>query len=243
MRLPEFLTELSPLRETLEAAGQGEAALEEETAARNRQVIVGEADTGLSLWEADYGLPEGTGRSLSDRRGEILAAMAGGRTLTPACLEELCRTLGGAERGTVTEEFQEWRVIVDASAQGRIPPGEETLRRVLEKLKPAHLTMEIVVSGELEGAGERYSALTAGPQAELRGDDAARLRAGKTLTDRGGGLEEWRGTDAFPGGGLRTAALRGGGRADLRGDDILRAGPVGGAVLRGGMLAEVKAEG
>ena len=70
MRLPEFLTELSPLRETLEAAGQGEAALEEETAARNRQVIVGEADTGLSLWEADYGLPEGTGRSLSDRRGD-----------------------------------------------------------------------------------------------------------------------------------------------------------------------------
>lgn len=238
MRLPEFLTELSPIRETLGAIGQGEAALSGETAERNRQVIIGEADSGLSLWEADYGLPDGTGRSLEDRRAAIFAAMAGGRTLTPACLEELCLTLGGAERGRVTEEFQEWRFTVEASSRGKIPPGEAALRRVLEKLKPAHLTMEIVVSGELEGKGARHSALTAGPQAELRGDDVQRLSAARALGTRGGGQRELRGNDAFPGRGGCAAALPGAWLLELRGDDIQRAGPVRGLTLRGGMMME-----
>ena len=238
MRLPEFLTELSPIRETLEAIGRGEAALAEEVEERNRQAVVREAEDGLSLWEADYGLPGGTGRSPEDRRTDILTALAGGRTLTPAYLEELCVTLGGAERGTVTEAFQDWRVTVDASSRGKIPPGEAALRRALERLKPAHLTMEIMVSGELEGKGARYSALTAGPQAELSGDDVLRLESGKHVLDRGGGLEELHGNDAVPGTGARASALPGTRLMELSGDDIRRGGRAWRIVLHGGVMEE-----
>lgn len=238
MRLPEFLTELSPIRETLEAIGRGEAALAEEVEERNRQVVVREADGGLSLWEADYGLPDGTGRSPEDRRTDILTALAGGRTLTPAYLEELCVTLGGAEKGVVTEDFQDWRVTVDASSQGKIPPGEAALRRALERLKPAHLTMEVVVSGELEGKGARYSALTGGPQAVLSGDDILRLESAKPLCARGGGLGELSGGDAFPGRLDRPSALPGTGLMELAGDDIQRGGRPWRLLLHGGVMAE-----
>ncbi len=241
MRLPEFLTELSPVRETLDAAGRGEAALSAEAAERNRQVVVGEAEDGLSLWEADYGLPDGTGRSPEDRRTDILTALAGGRTLTPAYLEELCLTLGGAEKGGVTEEFWDWRVVVEASSRGKVPPGEAALRRALERLKPAHLTMEIVVSGELEGKGARYSALTAGPQAELYGDDVQRLEGGKALRVRGGGLKELAGGDAFPGRLAGRPSLTGAGLLELEGDDVLRCGRARRLSLRGSVMEETRA--
>ena len=47
MRLPEFLTELSPIRETLTALEQGEKAMAEDAAEKNAQVCVASADRGL----------------------------------------------------------------------------------------------------------------------------------------------------------------------------------------------------
>lgn len=83
MRLPEFLTELSPVRETLAALEQGENAMAEAVAEKNGQVCVETATGGLTLWERDYGLPvPGGGRDggppcrRPGRHGR-------GRTLTP----------------------------------------------------------------------------------------------------------------------------------------------------------------
>ena len=50
MRLPEFVTEISPIRETLAALEQGESALAGEVAEKNKQVSVATATDGLSLW-------------------------------------------------------------------------------------------------------------------------------------------------------------------------------------------------
>lgn len=71
MRLPEFLTELSPVRETLAALEQGENAMAEAVAEKNGQVCVETATGGLTLWERDYGLPVpggGLGRGSPCRR-------------------------------------------------------------------------------------------------------------------------------------------------------------------------------
>lgn len=46
MRLPEFLTELSPVRETLAALEQGENAMAEAVAEKNGQVCVTTATGG-----------------------------------------------------------------------------------------------------------------------------------------------------------------------------------------------------
>lgn len=174
MRLPEFLTEISPIRETLAAIGAGEEALSGAAAEKNEQLCVGTAGTGLSLWEADYGLPDRTGGDPVGRRAAVRAAMAGGRTLTPAYLQELCVTLGGADCGEVTEDFARWRVAVDAVTQGRAPADPGPLEKALERLKPAHLEITVTPRGELPAETGRFSGLTGGALIEVSGDDVLR---------------------------------------------------------------------
>lgn len=149
MRLPEFLTELSPIRETLEALEQGETAMADAVAEKNKQVSVASADRGLSLWERDYGLPVREGAALENRRAAVRAAMAGGRTLTPAFLKELCVTLGGADRGEVEEDFPNWHVTAVAVGRGRFPEDTAPLERAAERLKPAHLEVFVVPGADM----------------------------------------------------------------------------------------------
>ena len=190
MRLPEFVTELSPIRETLAALEQGEQAMADAVAEKNAQVCVSSADEGLSLWERDYGLPVREGASLEDRRADIRAAMAGGRTLTPALLRELCVTLGGADRGEVEEDFPNWRVTAEAVSRGRIPENTALLERAVEKLKPAHL--EVVVMPGADMASDRWAALTGGVMTEITGDDIQRATLCRRCALTGGVLEEIR---------------------------------------------------
>ena len=152
MRLPEYLTRLSPVGETLAAMEAGEEALAAEVAERNAQLTVSTADTGLDLWEADYGLPVRAGGDIPDRRAAILAAMAGGRTLTPALLRELCVRLGGGDWGEVEEDFPHWAVTALAVCRGRMPESSGALARAVERLKPAHLAVAVLPTAELETA-------------------------------------------------------------------------------------------
>ena len=188
MRLPEFVTELSPIRETLAALEQGETALADAVAEKNKQVCVSSADEGLPLWERDYGLPVREGASLEDRRADIRAAMAGGRTLTPALLRELCVTLGGADRGEVEEDFPNWRVTAEAVSRGRIPENTALLERAVEKLKPAHL--EIVVMPGADMVSDRWAALTGGVMVEITGDDIQRSDCARYAALTGGVMVE-----------------------------------------------------
>ena len=167
MRLPEFLTELSPIRETLEALEQGETAMADAVAEKNAQVSVASADEGLALWERDYGLPVREGAPLEERRATVRAAMAGGRTLTPAFLKELCVTLGGAHRGEVEEDFPNWHVTAVAVGRGRFPEDTAPLERAAEKLKPAHLEVEVLPGAALEAS--HRAALTGGVMMEIWG--------------------------------------------------------------------------
>lgn len=190
MRLPEFLTGISPIRETLAAIGAGEGALANVVAEKNQQVLVGSAGEGLSLWEADYSLPDRAGGDPAGRRAAIRAAMAGGRTLTPAYLRELCVTLGGADYGEVTEDFAHWRVAVDAVTKGRVPADPGPLEKALERLKPAHLEISVTPRGELMAGTGRFSALAGSTLAELRGDDVLRGALSRGAALAGGVMAE-----------------------------------------------------
>ena len=160
MRLPGFVTELSPVGETLAALEQGEKTMADAVAEKNAQVCVASADEGLSLWERDYGLPVREGAALEDRRAAVRAAMAGGRTLTPALLRELCVTLGGADRGEVEEDFPDWSVTVLPVSRGRIPANTAPLERAAAKLKPAHLEVSVVPGADMEA--QRWAGLHGG---------------------------------------------------------------------------------
>lgn len=172
MRLPEFLTQISPVRETLESIALGEAALTEAVEEKNRQVCLETAESGLSLWEADYGLPDRTGGDAAVRRAAVRAAIAGGHTLTPAYLRELCVTIGGGDEGRVEEDFPRWHVTAEAVCRGGIPAGAALLERTVTRMKPAHLAVEVAASARLESAAIRRA--YGGVLAELRGSDAIR---------------------------------------------------------------------
>ncbi len=191
MRLPEFVTELSPIRETLAALEQGESALAEAVAEKNAQVCVSSADQALSLWERDYGLPVREGAAPEDRRAAVLAAIAGGRTLTPALLAELCVTLGGADRGEVEEDFAHWQVTAAAVTRGEVPADIARLERAVERLKPAHLEVMVVPGAALEAS--RRAALHGGVMVEVTGDDVQRGAAERYAALTGGVLMEIRG--------------------------------------------------
>lgn len=237
MRLPEFVTELSPVRETLEALSAGEEALRADAEEALRQVHVDTADRGLALFEADFSLA----RREEDaaRRALIKAALAGGRTLTPALLEELCRTIGGGDWSQVNEDFENWTVTAYAAAFGRLPPGAEVLDAAVRRLKPAHLAVEAHPAGVFWPEVGRRFGLTGAAGGDLSGDDGLRAGAARGAALYGGTCRELSGGDGVRAGAAREAAAYGGTCLELSGDDGARAGERLRLGLTGGLCLEL----
>ena len=170
MRLPEYLGRISPVGETLDAIAAGEQALEQNIEAENSRLSVASADRdGLSLWEADYALDDGTGLPLEARRTKIRTAMSGAATLTPAYLKELCVTIGGADDGEVAEDFPHWAVQVRPVTRDRGDTDTALLQESIRKLLPAHLALEVVPCAALMAADRVFAVLSTGTVAQLRG--------------------------------------------------------------------------
>jgi len=165
-RLPEFFVKISPIGEVLAAAEGEQARLEAETAARNDQLTVSTADTGLMLWEQDYGLS--SLGDLATRRGRVRAALTGGeRPFTPEALRQLAITVGGAGAVSVEEDFANYRVVVTgAFADGS---SIEALEEAIERFKPAHLQVALNPTTELTGTLKLYPVLSGAVFAELTG--------------------------------------------------------------------------
>ena len=158
MRLPAFVKKISPIGETLEAMEAGTALLAEEAAERNRQLSVATADSGLSLWEADYSLPASGDTEM--RYARILAAMAARRTLTVEELKAMAVIVGGADGAEVEEDFSNWRAMLTALYKNRVPEDVTVLRETVRRQKPAHLTVEVEPLTTVNGGIRRYTALT-----------------------------------------------------------------------------------
>ncbi len=231
MRLPEFLTKLSPVRETLEALETGEALLASDVEEAMRQLYIDTADRGLRLWEADFSL-EGGGTDEA-RRAAVKAALAGGRTLTPDFLAELCRTIGGGDWSQVNEDFENWTATAYAAAFGSVPKGAGALEAAVERLKPAHLAVEVHPAGVFSLAGGWRSALTGGTCREARGDDGLPAPAERRAALTGGLSPEVSGGDAFEAGSLRRAKLSGAACREVSGTDAAGAGTARHTALTG----------
>lgn len=141
-RLPKFLTKLSPIGETLSSLESGEALLEEEVQLHNGQLSVSSAESGLSLWESDYGLSH-LG-SIAARRSRIQATLMGERTLTVEALKELAVSLGGADEGVVKEFPSRHQVILSALFHNREPEDLNALKEAVMRRKPAHLSVDVL---------------------------------------------------------------------------------------------------
>lgn len=166
MRLPPFFVKLSPIGETLAAFAAENDRLEAETDRRNAQMAVSTADSGLALWERDYGLP--SFGDLTARRGRIRAAMTvEGAAMTPAFLRQLAITVGGAGGVSVEEDFANARVTVKAVFPD--PAGISALEEAIERFKPAHLQVAVNPTVALTGSVKLYPVLSGAVFAELCG--------------------------------------------------------------------------
>lgn len=168
MRLPESVTKLEPVGAVLEAALQGEDCLRQGVERHEARWLLARTDAeGLSRWEADFGLPDWTGVDPERRRSRLLPLLCEVGTLTPRRLEELAVTVGGAEECEVEEHFSAWKAELIAICSGQCMLEEQLrqLRSTVDRLKPAHLELE-VVPGVLLKSGQ-YHALTGGMLLEV----------------------------------------------------------------------------
>ena len=158
MRLPEFLTRLSPVGETLDALDAGEQAFAAEVEERNECLSVSTAgEEGLARWERDYGLSHQD--DIESRRARIRAALLGGQTLTRAALLRLARLLGNADDAAIGEDFTADCVTLNLFYDGRTPEGVTALREAVALRAPSHLTVEVAPIVTLRGSLRRYHTL------------------------------------------------------------------------------------
>lgn len=166
MRLPGFFVKLSPIGETLAAFEAENGNLEAEVGRRNAQLAVSTADTGLALWEQDYGLS--SFGDLTARRGRIRAAMtAGEQSFTIDALRQLAITVGGAGGVSVEEDCANYRVTVNAVFPD--PAGISALEEAIARFAPAHLQVAVNPTVELTGAVKLYPLLSGSLYVELLG--------------------------------------------------------------------------
>lgn len=185
MRLPEYLSRIFPVGETLGAIAAGEQALEQNITAENGRLSVASADReGLSLWEADYGIEDATGLPLDVRRAKIRTAMAGAATLTPAYLRELCITIGGADDGEVEEDFPRWAVQVRPVTWDRVDTDMDILEESIRKLLPAHLSLDLIPCALLPAPEQVFAVLSAAGMAEAEGELHAETRQDRAEMER-----------------------------------------------------------
>ena len=170
MRLPESVTGIEPVGAVLKASEAGEALLRAAGETANARVLVSGADAeGLSRWEKDCGLSDGSGLEETRRRARIYAALAGGQTLTRSRLAALAVSAGNADRGEVAEDFARYAVVLTAVKAGKLPVPEDmaALSEAAARRAPAHLKLTVVPGAALRL--ERRSCLHGGVLEEMHG--------------------------------------------------------------------------
>lgn len=103
------------------------------------------ATWGLAYWEEAFGLPVDEGKDLEQRRSLVLAKLRGRATTTPALVKSLAEGILGVEI-EVGEIFPEDRVELRLDAPNRLPPGLDDLKVLLDKIMPAHLTWDYLIT-------------------------------------------------------------------------------------------------
>lgn len=137
--VPIFIQQMREFQQTYTSQGyeigREQLALED----LDEQGYVGTATWGLVLWENVLGIK--TNANLSDelRRKNILQQLRTTETTTASLLENVGKDLTGI-RVWVEEEPEKSHINVFLMTRDAIPNNLEIFRRLIEALKPAHLT-------------------------------------------------------------------------------------------------------
>lgn len=99
---------------------------------------------GIGYQEEKYGIPENTGKSLEERRKQILLQKTFHSPMNPAFLERQTSLIVGHNRISVIENIAPYifRVEIQETDESAAVYGD--VRRYVKKVKPSHLSMVIM---------------------------------------------------------------------------------------------------
>lgn len=107
------------------------------------QLFVGSATWGLELWEALMGITPDPGQSEADRRAAIVTKMMGSGTCNAAMIAALAKAVTGYD-AVVEELFSQYtfQLYFVGDGPGLVEVDRETIIRMVEEVKPAHLKFQ-----------------------------------------------------------------------------------------------------
>ena len=127
------------------------------------QLFVNSATWGLELWEDLVGVTPAPGTSELDRRAAIVSRMMGSGTCNAAMIAALAKAVTGYE-AVVVELYDQYTFQVYFVGQpGLVRVDRETIQRMVEEVKPAHLKFEFrpLTWGDLAAVYSTWGALMA----------------------------------------------------------------------------------
>lgn len=98
------------------------------------------ATWGLDRLERDYGLPDGSGLTVEDRRTRILAVIRSNATATPRAIRDLARAFGNGDVAIV-EDYAAYTVEIHFVDLRGLPPNLGAMQTVLREFIPLHLNV------------------------------------------------------------------------------------------------------
>lgn len=99
---------------------------------------------GIGYQESKYGIPENTGKSLEERRRQIMLQKVFHSPMNPAFLERQVGLIVGHDRVTVIENVAPYIFRVEIQEVDDSAAVYEEVRRYVKKVKPSHLSLAIL---------------------------------------------------------------------------------------------------
>lgn len=102
------------------------------------------ADWGLDCWEDALGLTADAGRTLEQRRAQVVAKLQIRTPVTVECVRSVCEKILGFAVDVI-EHIPDYVLEIDLVGGLGLPPNIDDLIRGLEELLPAHLAWKFTL--------------------------------------------------------------------------------------------------
>ncbi|MDF2923181.1 MAG: phage portal protein [Paenibacillaceae bacterium] len=124
----------------LDAGADGMGQFEADIADVLNQFFVDTATWGLADWEEYIGIPTDLSKNFTDRRAMLRSLIRGSGTITASLLENVAEAYDNG-RIEVTEQPGIYQLTVRFADTVGLPPNLDDLKRAIEAVKPAHLSV------------------------------------------------------------------------------------------------------
>jgi hypothetical protein len=139
--VPIDYRETEPLKSIYEATGTETGLLFDRIIDALSQFFVAISTAwGLTRWESDLDLPDGTGQTLSERRSRIISKIRGAGASTKSLIETVAESYDNGDI-EIIEDNANYQFTVKFISTYGVPSNLIDLQTQIEEIKPAHLAV------------------------------------------------------------------------------------------------------